>query len=77
MNIVITYKCKWHLTGNEKYVLSTCGEVINSETNKIICKTEQGGVVGYYLDRSFTPKTEMIFVKIPTKRQCPFGTKKY
>lgn len=77
MYISIDYEVKWQLIGNEKYVLATCGTVINSATKSIISKTKKGAKVGYYLDGDFTDKKLMNFEKIPTKRQCPFGIKKY
>jgi hypothetical protein len=77
MNVLINYSCKWQLVGNIKYVLSECGLVINSEKKIIVKRTEQNGVIGYYLDRKFTQKIVMKWEKIPIKNKCPFGTKKY
>ena len=77
MYISIDYEVKWQLKGNEKYVLATCGTVINLATKSIISKTNKGAKVGYYLDGIFTNKKLMHFERIPIKRQCPFGSMKY
>ena len=79
INITIGYECLWRLSGNEKYLLSKCGEVINLETSTIIKKSVKGAKVGYYIDGKFIDKTTLrgSWQKIPKLNKCPFGSGKY
>jgi hypothetical protein len=79
MQISINYDCKWYLSGNEKYLLSTCGKVIDSEKKRECKKVTYGVIIGYRIGGKFISKDDLrlLWMKIPTKRQCPFGIKKY
>ena len=79
MQISISYDCKWHLSGNEKYLLSTCGKVIDSEKKRECKKVTYGNTVGYRIGGKFVSKDDIrpLWDKIPNKRKCPFGTSIY
>ena len=76
--IPIYLKAKWRLKSNHKYVWTTCNQLVNTQTSKIIKKTFNGkGVkIGYFIDRKFVKiediKNKKLIELIP-KEKTPFG----
>lgn len=71
MNIQVTYKAKWMLKDNPKYVWTECKKLINTKTGFEIKKTIKGNQAGYYIDRRFTP-LKSLEVELIKENNCPF-----
>lgn len=71
MNIQVTYKAKWMLKDNPKYVWTEYKKLINTKTGFEIKKTIKGGQAGYYIDRKFIP-LKNLEVELIKENNCPF-----
>lgn len=72
--ITVTYKVKWVIRGNEKYVFTSCGKLFNINNNREIKKTVKGLTPGYWIGRDFVAldKLRSLLQLIPKKENAPF-----
>lgn len=59
MNINVTYKAKWRLKTNHRYVWTSCKKLINITTGSEIKKTLHGLTPGYWIGREFIKLDDM------------------
>ena len=59
MYLSVTYKAKWQLKNNPKYVWTECKKLINTNTGREIKKTLHGLTPGYWISREFIKLSDM------------------
>jgi hypothetical protein len=48
-----TYRVKWHLKFDHKYVWTECGKLFNYNTGRQLKKTLKGSKIGYWIGSKF------------------------
>lgn len=76
MTISINYTAKWRLKSNNKYIVTSCRKMVNTNTSREIKKTFFGNSIepGYYIDGRFIKCCDLRneLEIIPKKEYCPF-----
>ena len=71
--ISINYQLKWQLKSTTHYKWSTCGQLFNCRTKKIIKKTINNGSIGYWINHKFYTLDKLRFnIELIPKQICPF-----
>ena len=73
MIIQVAYIAKWQLKTDSKYKWTECKKLINCKTGKEVTKTMKGNKAGYYINRIFTPLSEIKnIIELIKFTECPF-----
>lgn len=71
--ISVNYDLKWQIKGNEKYRLSTCKKLFNTQTGRQIKKTMNCRSIGYWIGRDFITLNNLKDkLELISKQQTPF-----
>lgn len=71
--ISVNYDLKWQIKGNEKYRLSTCKKLFNTQTGRQIKKTMNCRSIGYWIGRDFITLNNLKDkLELISKQQIPF-----
>jgi len=56
---VKTYVLKWQFKFDNKYKVSTCKKIINTETNKVLKESLNSMIFGYWFGKRFIAKKNL------------------
>lgn len=73
MIVQVNFLVKWQFKDFENYKITTCKQIINCKSGKIIKCTKSGGSIGYYIDSKFYKKSDINkYIEIIPKIKTPF-----
>lgn len=57
--ISIQYSLKWEFKDYPNYKITSCRKVVNCKTGKIKKQCLNGGSIGYWIGKTFIPKSKL------------------